>query len=356
MNKKVLIMAGGTGGHIFPALAVAQALIARGVDVAWLGRAEGMEADIVTKAGLPLFTIQVGGLRGHGWQRLVLAPWQLLCAVKQAWQHMQHWQPDLVFGFGGYVSGPGGVAAFLRRIPLFIQEQNAIPGYTNRILAKMAKKVFVAFPGAFKDSAKVEISGNPLRRSLLQLLDPKTRLGARQGPVHILVMGGSQGAKALNEAVPEALKTALNEGTVRVQHQSGQRHYDAVVAAYANISGVEVMPFIDDMAAAYNWADLVIARAGAATVSELAAIGIASILVPYPHAVDDHQTKNAAYLERSGATRVIAEKNSANLEKLLTPAFLQRENLLNMATAAYALGRKEATHIIVEDILIAVDF
>lgn len=351
MNKKVLIMAGGTGGHIFPALAVAQGLIARGVEVAWLGRAEGMEADIVTKAGLPLFTIHVGGLRGHGWRRLVLAPWQLLCAVKQARQHMQHWQPDLVFGFGGYVSGPGGVAAFLRRIPLFIQEQNAVPGYTNRILAKMAKKVFAAFPGAFKDSARLKISGNPLRQSLLQLSDPKARLGTRQGPVHILVMGGSQGAKALNEAVPEALKKALNESTVRVQHQSGPHHYDAVVAAYANMNGVEVMPFIDDMAAAYNWADLVIARAGAATVSELAAIGLASVLIPYPHAVDDHQTKNAAYLEKNGATRVIAEKEIAQLEALLTPAFLQRENLLNMAVAAYSVGRREATQIIIEECL-----
>jgi UDP-N-acetylglucosamine--N-acetylmuramyl-(pentapeptide) pyrophosphoryl-undecaprenol N-acetylglucosamine transferase len=294
MNKKVLIMAGGTGGHIFPALAVGQALAARGIEVAWLGRAKGMEADIVAKAGLPLFTIEVGGLRGHGWQRLLLAPWQLLRALKQATQHMQRWQPDLVLGFGGYASGPGGVAAFLRRIPLCIQEQNAVPGYTNRILAKMAKRVFAAFPSTFADSKTVSVSGNPLRRSLLQLLEPQTRLGSRQGPVHILVMGGSQGAKALNEAVPKALKTALNAGTVRVRHQSGQRHYDAAVAAYANMNGVEVLPFIDDMAAAYNWADLVIARAGAATVSEVAAIGLASVLIPYPYAVDDHQTKNAA--------------------------------------------------------------
>ncbi|MCD6046070.1 MAG: murG [Gammaproteobacteria bacterium] len=351
MDKKVLIMAGGTGGHIFPALAVAQALIARGVEVAWLGRAEGMEADIIAKTDVPLFTIQVGGLRGHSWQRLALAPWQLLRAVKQAWRHMRRWQPDLVLGFGGYASGPGGLAAFLRRSPLFIQEQNAVPGYTNRILAKMAKKVFVAFPGAFKASTMVKISGNPLRQSLLQLSEPTIRLGHREGPVHILVMGGSQGAKALNEAIPKALKTALDEGTVRVHHQSGPRHYDAVIAAYANMNGVEVKPFIDDMAAAYNWADLVIARAGAATVSELAAIGLASILVPYPQAVDDHQTKNAAYLEKGGAARVIAESNIAHLETLLTPAFLQREALLAMAQAAYALGRKDATHIIVEECL-----
>ncbi len=351
-NKhKVLIMAGGTGGHIFPALAVAGALTARGVEVAWLGRAEGMEADIVAKAGLPLYPIQVGGLRGHGWQRLALAPWQLLRAVKQARQHMQRWQPDLVLGFGGYASGPGGVAAFLQRTPLLIQEQNAVPGYTNRLLEKMAKKVFVAFPGAFAASKKVTITGNPLRYSLLQLLEPRTRLGSREGPVHILVMGGSQGAKALNEAVPKALKTALNAGTVRVRHQSGQRHYDAAVAAYANMNGVEVLPFIDDMAAAYNWADLVIARAGAATVSEVAAIGLASVLIPYPHAVDDHQTKNAAYLVQGGAARAIAEENSADLENILTPAFLQREALLTMAEAAYALGRKDATDIIVEESL-----
>ncbi len=351
MRKKILIMAGGTGGHIFPALAVAEALTARGIEVAWLGRAAGMEADIVAKAGLPLFTIEVGGLRGHGWQRLLLAPWQLLRALKQAMQHMQRWQPDLVLGFGGYASGPGGVAAFLRRIPLCIQEQNAVPGYTNRILAKMAKKVFAAFPSAFAGNKKVTITGNPLRRSLLQLLEPQTRLGSRQGPVHILVMGGSQGAKALNEAVPKALKTALDADMVRVRHQSGQRHYDAAVAAYANMNGVEVLPFIDDMAAAYNWADLVIARAGAATVSEMAAIGLASVLVPYPYAVDDHQAKNAAYLTEGGAACVIAEKDSASLESILTPAFLKREALLGMAKAAYALGRKDATEIIVEDSL-----
>jgi UDP-N-acetylglucosamine--N-acetylmuramyl-(pentapeptide) pyrophosphoryl-undecaprenol N-acetylglucosamine transferase len=259
----------------------------------------------------------------------------------------------LVLGFGGYASGPGGVAAFLRRTPLFIQEQNAVPGYTNRILAKMAKKIFIAFPDAFKATTTVKISGNPLRRSLLQLSDPETRLGPRQGPVHILVMGGSQGAKALNEVVPKALKTALNEGTIQVRHQSGQRHYDAVIAAYANINGIEVTPFIEDMAAAYNWADLVIARAGAATVSELAAIGLASILIPYPYAADDHQTKNAAYLEKSGATQVIAEKEGAviGLEAVLTPAFLQREALLTMAQAAYSLGRKDATQIIVEECL-----
>lgn len=343
-----MIMAGGTGGHIFPALAVAEALVAQGVEVAWLGRAEGMEADIVTKARLPLFAINVGGVRGHGWQRLLLAPWQLLRASKQAWQHIRRWQPDLVLGFGGYVSGPGGVAAFLLRKPLFIQEQNAVPGYTNRILAKLAQKVFVAFPDAFKGFAKVTISGNPLRQTLLQLTDPQTRLASREGPIHILVMGGSQGAKALNEAVPKALENALNEGIVRVQHQSGSRHYDAVIAAYANMNGVEVLPFIDDMAAAYNWADLVIARAGAATVSELAAVGLASVLIPYPHAVDDHQTQNAAYLEKGKGARVIAEKNITELDALLTTSFLQREVLFTMAKAAYALGRREATDAIIE--------
>ncbi len=350
-QHKVLIMAGGTGGHIFPALAVAQALIAKGVEVAWLGRSEGMEADIVVKAGLPLFAIQVGGLRGRGWQRWVLAPWQLLRALGQALRHMHAFRPELVLGFGGYASGPGGLAAFLRRTPLFIQEQNAVPGYTNRILAKMARKVFSAFPGAFKTNAKICISGNPLRQSLLQLAEPKVRFADRKGPLHILVMGGSQGAKALNEAVPKALKIALNEGRVLVRHQSGLRHYENTRAAYATINGVEVMPFIDDMAEAYDWADLVIARAGASTVSELAAVGLASVLIPYPHAVDDHQTKNAAYLASSGAAKRIAETNIQGLEGLLTPAFLDRNALYTMATAAYALGRKDATECIVQQCL-----
>lgn len=351
-EKKVLIMAGGTGGHIFPALAVAEALSAQGITVAWLGRAEGMEVDVVTKAELPLFSIKVGGLRGHGLKRLFVAPWQLLRAWYQASRHMRHWQPNLVLGFGGYVSGPGGVAAFLRRTPLCIQEQNAIPGYTNRILAKMALKIFAAFPDVF-DTPKTIVTGNPLRQSLIQLAPPKARFADRTGRIRILVLGGSQGAKALNDIVPNALKSALNQGLITVCHQSGRSHYATVIAEYRDIPNVDVIPFIDDMAGAYDWADLVIARAGAATVSELAAIGLGSILIPYPHAVDDHQTKNAEYLEKASATRVIAQKNLtvSHLEQLLPIAFLDRKALLTMAEAAYAIGLKEATQVIVTECL-----
>ncbi|MBY0377615.1 MAG: undecaprenyldiphospho-muramoylpentapeptide beta-N-acetylglucosaminyltransferase [Gammaproteobacteria bacterium] len=347
-GKKVLIMAGGTGGHIFPALAVAEALIAQGIDVAWLGRAEGMEADIVAKAELPLLSIQVGGLRGKGLKRLFTAPWQLLRAWRQASRHLGQWRPNLVLGFGGYASGPGGMAAFLKRTPLCIQEQNAIPGYTNRILAKMAQKIFTAFPEVFNTS-KTIVTGNPLRQSLLKLAPPKKRLANRTGPIRILVLGGSQGAKALNDIIPFALKPALNQGSIAVRHQSGNSHYATVLAEYRDIPNVEVMPFIDDMASAYDWADLVIARAGAATISELAAVGLASILIPYPQAVDDHQTKNAAYLEHAGAAQVIPQKNLtvAYLENSLALKFLQRDVLLTMAEAAYALGRKDATQMIV---------
>lgn len=351
-DKKVLIMAGGTGGHIFPALAVAEALKGQGVDVAWLGRADSMEAEIASKAELPLFIIQVGGLRGKGLKRLFIAPWQLLRAWRQANRHLGQWQPNLVLGFGGYASGPGGMAAFLRRTPLCIQEQNTVPGYTNRILATLSHKIFAAFPNVFNTS-KAIVTGNPLRQSLLQLAPPKKRLAHRTGPIRILVLGGSQGAKALNDIVPHALKSALNHGSITVRHQSGNSHYATVLAEYRDIPNVEVMPFIDDMASAYDWADLVIARSGAATVSELAAIGLASILIPYPQAVDDHQTRNAAYLEHAGAAQVIPQKNLtvAYLEHSLALKFSERKSLLAMAEAAYALGRKDATQIIVTECL-----
>ena len=354
-TNKVLIMAGGTGDHIFPALAVAEALAAQGLQIAWLGRRDSMEAEVATKAGFPLLTIEVNALRGKGWQRLLLAPWQLLRAIQQAWQQMRHFQPNLVLGFGGYASGPGGIAAFLRRTPLCIQEQNAIPGYTNRVLAKLSKQVFAAFPEAFQKNKAIKITGNPLRQAVLQVASPKERFLNHSGPIRILVMGGSQGAKALNDILPAALMPLLQQEQVIVRHQSGVRHVDTVVAAYKDApkDTVTVMPFIDDIAAAYEWADFVIARAGAATVSELAAVGLGSILIPYPYAVDDHQTKNAAYLEKVGAARIIAEKNCSIeiLREIITQQLLDRNALYTMAEQAYAVGRKEATHAIVTECL-----
>ncbi len=345
-------MTGGTGGHIFPALAVSEALKSQGAEVAWLGRPQGMEAEIASKAQIPLLPIQIKGVRGHGLKRLFTAPWQLGRASYQASRHLHAWQPHLVVGFGGYTSGPGGIAAFLKRTPLCIQEQNAVPGYTNRILAKMACKVFTAFPSTFNTS-KAIVTGNPLRQTLLQLESPQRRLTQRTGPIRILVMGGSQGAKALNEIVPMALKSALNHGSICVRHQSGANHYATVVGEYRDIPNVEVMPFIDDMAEAYAWADLVIARAGAATVSELAAVGLPSILIPYPHAVDDHQTKNAHYLGQKGAAQVIDQKHLTvhYLEELLALKFKERAALIAMAEAAYALGQREATQTIITECL-----
>ncbi len=350
---KVLIMAGGTGGHIFPALAVAQALQQHQIEIAWLGNAASMEADIAQKAGFSFLEITVKGLRGKGWARRLAAPWQLLQALIQALQKVQQYKPDLVIGFGGYVSGPGGLASFLLRVPLCVQEQNAVAGYTNRILAKMARCVFAAFPTAFIDHPKIQITGNPLRKAILGIPAPEIRLAKRQGAVKILVMGGSQGAKAFNESLPQILSPLLKSGEIEVYHQTGVAQLEAVKAAYGDISSecLRVLAFIDKVEEAYAWADAVIARAGAATVSELAAVGLASVLIPYPHAVDDHQTKNAEYLAKAKAAYLLPQDQLSQLEAVLKAHFLERALLFDMSVAAYALGHRQATQQIVSQCL-----
>lgn len=347
---RVLVMAGGTGGHVFPALAVADELRARGVEVTWLGTRQGLEAEVVPRAGFPIDYIQVAGLRGKGILSWLLAPLKLLVALAQGWAVMRRRHPAAVLGMGGFVAGPGGLAAWLTRRPLLIHEQNARAGLTNRLLRPLATRVMEAFPNTFlatnsfsanrSNRNKVLHTGNPLRRDFLK---PKISQ-EHEGPVRLLVVGGSLGAAHFNTVVPEAL--ASMEVTVRpeIWHQAGKRNIDTALAAY-EAAGVtaRVEPFIEDMAAAYRWADVVLCRAGAMTVSELAAAGVASILVPFPYAVDDHQTANARYLSDHDAAVLLPQSQMtalgfAQLLGSLTPASLR-----NMAEAARRLALPEAT-------------
>ena len=303
---RVLIMAGGTGGHVFPALAVAQVLRARQCDVRWVGTKTGIEARLVPEAGIPIDWIAVGGLRGKGLARLALSPFVLLRALYQVVGVLRRQRPDVVLGLGGFVSGPGGVAARLLRLPLVIHEQNAIAGMTNRILSRVATRVAQAFPGSFGAAIEAVTVGNPVR-SQIEAISGRVR-ESHPGKTRLLVFGGSLGAQALNRAVPAALARLPESVRPEVLHQTGRGRTAEVQESYQQ-AGVkaDVREFIDDMAAAYTWADLAICRSGALTVTELAAAGLPSILVPYPHAVDDHQTANASYLVSRGAARLIQE-------------------------------------------------
>ena len=324
-NRCVVIVAGGTGGHVFPALAIAQALREQGANVQWIGTAKGIEARVVPANDLPLSCLAVQGLRQKGWQRLLLAPWRLLLAVKQAMTWLRCWQADLVLGMGGYAAGPVGVAAWLSGIPLVIHEQNAEPGLTNRLLARLSSRVLLGFPNRLEQFATqrrlVQVTGNPLRRQLLQAAQqPRDRAEGRAW--RLLVVGGSLGASALNACLPEALALLPASQRPQVRHQTGEKAVASTQQLY-EAAGVtaQVTAFIDDMAAAYHWADLVVARAGALTVSELAVMGRACILVPYPFAVDDHQSKNAEYLVKVGAAERIlqAELTPQALAACLNP-------------------------------------
>lgn len=343
----ILIMAGGTGGHVFPALAVARYLRDAGVEVVWLGTRRGLEARVVPEAGFPIEYISISGLRGKGVLGWLLAPVHLTIALWQAIRVCLRCRPGAVLGLGGFVTGPGGLAAWLLRRPLVIHEQNAIAGLTNRLLSHLALRVLEAFPGSFSATTKTEQTGNPVRADIAALPAPAERIAEHQGPCRLLVIGGSLGAQALNEIVPQALAQLPVETRPHVWHQAGQNKDQATRQTYA-ASGVEgrVEPFIADMAEAYGWADLVICRAGALTVSELAAAGVGAVLVPYPHAVDDHQTRNALYLTEAGAGRLI-------LQSELTPAALAdvlrellregREGLVKMASAAREMAKPTAT-------------
>lgn len=339
--KRVLIMAGGTGGHVFPGLALAASLRARGVEVHWLGTEKGLESRLVPAKGLPLHVVSIGGLRGKGIQTLLAAPFRLLKALYQSRQIIRRIQPDVIVGMGGFVSGPGGMAGWMSRYPLVIHEQNAKAGLTNQLLSRVAKRVLAGFPGAFKANGKVIVMGNPVRVDIESLPLPETRFAEAGGRrLRLLVLGGSLGAKALNEMVPKALALLSDEERPDVLHQCGDKHADETRNLYKSMHlDVKVQPFIEDMASAYSWADVVLCRAGALTVAELCAAGIGALLVPYPFAVDDHQTANADFMVKQHAAVCIqqADLNETCLVEWIRELNDAPDKRLAMANAARKL-------------------
>ncbi len=349
-GRTMLIMAGGTGGHVFPALATADVLREAGVEIQWLGSVRGIENELVPAAGIDLHTISVTGLRGKGRLSLLTAPLRLLRALWQAIQVLRQVRPDCVLGMGGFASGPGGLAAWMLGVPVLIHEQNAIPGMTNKVLSRLAVRVMEAFPGAFNKTAKVLCTGNPIRRNIVEVPVPAERFRDRSGPMRLLVVGGSLGAQAINEALPQALAMMTSDERPEVWHQAGKRNIDATIGRYQEMQlDARVVPFIDDMNAAYEWADLVICRSGALTVSELSAAGVASVLVPFPHAVDDHQTENARYLSDAGAG-VLVPQQTLTPEKLvaLLNELNDRKRLQQMAETARSLAKADASRLVAE--------
>ena len=347
-RRTALVMAGGTGGHIFPALAVAEVLRERGWHVVWLGNAEAMESRLVPPRGFEFVSLGFGALRGKGMGRKLKLPFSLAVAIARALRLLGEVRPGVVLGMGGYVSFPGAVAARLRGIPLVVHEQNAVAGLANRVLARLADAVLTGFPGTLPGGRWV---GNPVRREFTTVPPPEVRFAGRQGPLRLLVVGGSLGAKALNEAVPAALAQLAPHERPVVTHQSGSAHFAALEQAYAH-HGVEgrLLPFIEDMGAALAEADLVVSRAGAMTVAELAAVGVGALLVPFPHAVDDHQTANARFLVDGGAARLLPQSGLTpeGLAELLRG--LDRERCRQMALAARALARPEATEALADEL------
>jgi UDP-N-acetylglucosamine--N-acetylmuramyl-(pentapeptide) pyrophosphoryl-undecaprenol N-acetylglucosamine transferase len=339
MDGPVLIMAGGTGGHVFPALAVAQELRARGVPVVWLGAPGSMESRLVPAHGFAIEWIQVAGIRGKGLGRWLLAPFRVLRGVAQAARILKRVRPRAVIGLGGYVSGPGGIAAWLLRIPLLIHEQNAVAGLTNRMLARLAAQVLEGFPGSFGARVEARCIGNPVRADIAATPEPKSRFAGREKRSRLLVLGGSQGARRLNSAVPEAIALLEPGNRPQVRHQTGERWLESARSAYLEAQvEADVLPFIDDMAEAYAWADIAVCRAGALTITELQAAGLGALYVPFPAAVDDHQTKNAEVMVRLGAGRIMQERDltSARLSKCIAELTADRAGMLKMAEAARA--------------------
>lgn len=341
MNRTLMVMAGGTGGHIYPGLAVADALHAQGWKVVWLGAPNSMEAELVPRHGYPVAWVNFSGVRGKGALRLLTLPFTLLRALGQSAAAILRHRPDVVLGMGGYITVPGGLmSAFLRR-PLVVHEQNSIAGMSNRMLARLATRVLSGFPSVLKGG---EWCGNPVRADIAALPVPELRYAQRSGRLNVLVVGGSLGAQALNEALPKALAQLPEGERPQVIHQTGKKHFETVQKLYAAAGVVaDIRPFLDDMAQQYAQADVVICRAGALTVAELAAAGVASVLVPFPHAVDDHQTHNARFLSERGAAVLLpqTELDAERLAQLLRG--LTRGELMKMAAAARALAKPDAT-------------
>jgi UDP-N-acetylglucosamine--N-acetylmuramyl-(pentapeptide) pyrophosphoryl-undecaprenol N-acetylglucosamine transferase len=352
-GRRVMIMAGGTGGHVFPALALAELLHERACEVVWLGTRQGIEARLVPAAGMPVEWIAIGGLRGKGVLTVLRAPFALLRALGQSLAAVHRQRPAVVVGLGGYVTGPGGLAAWLLRRPLVIHEQNAVAGLTNRVLARLARPVLEAFPGSFPAARRAIAVGNPVRSGFFALAPPAARYGARGGPLRLLVVGGSQGAAKLNAVVPAAL-AQLPAGAWQVRHQAGARGLEAAREAYARAGVAATLePFIDDIAAAYAEADLVVCRAGALTVSEIAAAGVAALFVPFAAAVDDHQTRNAQQLVAQGAAALLPEAalTPERLAAELARLGADRAALAAMAAQARLLAQPQATRALAEAVL-----
>ena len=346
MTAPIMIMAGGTGGHVFPGLAVAEEIRSRSGSVVWMGTRKGLEARLVPDAGIEVEWISVSGLRGRGVFAWLAAPFRLALALLQAFVAMRRRQPAVVLGLGGFVSGPGGIAAWLSGRPLLIHEQNAVAGTTNRILARFARRVFQAFPNSFPSGVRAELIGNPVRREILNLPESSKLAEASAGaPLRVLILGGSQGAAVLNQRVPAALAALPERLRLEIWHQAGRGLEDAR-DAYAKC-GVEARldAFVDDMANAYGWADLVVCRAGALTIAELAAAGLGAILVPYPYAIDDHQTRNADSFASRGAGVVIPEDEftSERLARELTRLLEDRSFLAQFRESARAQALPDAT-------------
>lgn len=344
-QKRLLVMAGGTGGHVFPAIAVAQYLQQQGWQICWLGTQDRMEAQLVPKHGIPIKFIQISGLRGKGIKALLTSPFKILRAIFQAKKIIQEYQPNAVLGMGGYVSGPGGVAAKLCGVPIVLHEQNAVAGLTNSWLAKIATRVLQAFPNTFPNT---EVVGNPVRQSLFEMPSPVQRFTERSGKLRVLVVGGSQGARALNLTLPKVVDALGDKLTVR--HQVGANMSEKITALYPQDADVQVTDFIDDMAEAYGWADIVICRSGALTVCELAAVGTPAIFVPFQHK-DRQQYLNAKYLADVGAAQIIEQKD-------LTPEALikmlnqfDRSQLLTMAEKAKAMATPQSAQQVAEVIM-----
>ena len=346
MSKTILIMAGGTGGHVMPALAVAKHLSDEGWRIVWLGVPGSMEADLVPKHGHEMAWVRFSGVRGKGLLTKLMLPWNLLVAFTQCAKILRALQPDVVLGMGGYVTFPGGMMAVLFNRPLVVHEQNAVAGLANRVLAFVADKVLVAFPNALPKS---EFVGNPVRADILNASPPAQRFAGRSGPLRVLVVGGSLGAQALNEVVPQALALLIEDKRPVVLHQSGSRNIEALKSHYAEARvQAEAVAFIDDMARAYADADLVVCRAGAMTVAELAAVGAASVLVPFPHAVDDHQSSNGRYLTDVGAAIMIQQHDLGAVRLASVLLEFTRDKLLAMAEKARTMAKPDATRAVAE--------
>lgn len=352
-GKKVLLMAGGTGGHVIPGLSLANALLMEGAEVEWLGSEFGIENRLVPAAGIKLHKLSISGVRGKGRLSMFKAPFMLLSAVIQARYVFKSFKPDLVIGMGGFAAAPGGIAARLQSVPLIIHEQNAVAGTTNKLLSRFAKQIFTAFPGAFSPKQKTQLIGNPVRDELNQIAALSADQLKQKQALNLLVLGGSLGALALNQTVPKAISLLAADIRPSIVHQCGEKHLEAAKAAYVEQLGdsvdIEVLAFIEDMEQAYRSADIVVCRAGALTVSELAAAKRPAVFIPYPYAIDDHQSKNADYLVAAGAAIKIqqAELSPEKLAAELKNLFENRQKMIEMSKSAERMAKPMAKQTLI---------